>query len=77
VGEPAFGGVDEAAGIFDASALGPFAGDVFGRVVPGEGGGAFGELFGASPLAGWRSPFRDLSRMQERMDRCMCALMCE
>ena len=35
----------------------------------------FGELFGASPLAGWRSPFRDLSRMQERMERMFNEMM--
>jgi hypothetical protein len=44
--------VDEAAGIFDAAAFGPFAGEVFGIFVPGEGGGAIGELFGAVEVEG-------------------------
>ncbi len=49
VGEPAFGGGDEAGGGFGAAALGESAGDFIG-VAPGEGGGAGGKIVGAGDI---------------------------
>ncbi len=44
VGEPAFGGGDEATGVLAATALGEAADDARGIAVPGEGERSFGEL---------------------------------
>jgi HSP20 family protein len=35
----------------------------------------FSDFWGAAPMSAWRSPFRELSRMQERMERMFNEMM--